>query len=101
MFLHTTNMWFVPCSYMCKMYVAHVANWMSSEMIFSKRSHKQLGLRSLQMLGLETLLAIIHLRNNYTCSLFEDAVEHAFAQGLGAGLGSGNFNFLEMKLPCM
>ena len=31
----------------------------------------------------------------------EDACEDAFARGLGAGLGLGNFNFLGMKLPCM
>ena len=51
------------------------------------------------MFGLETLLAIIkiHHGNNCTCSPLEDA----YARGLGAGLGSGNFKFLGMKLPCM
>ena len=44
------------------------------------------------MLGLETLLA-----NNCTCS----TLENAFAQGLGAGWGSGNFKFLGMTLPWM
>ena len=53
------------------------------------------------MFGLETLLAIIHHGNDSTCSLLEDAFEYAFARGLGAGLGLGNFKFLEMKLPCM
>ena len=35
--------------------------------------------------------------NNCTCSPLEDA----FGRGLGAGLGSGYFKFLGMKLPCM
>ena len=37
------------------------------------------------------------MRNNCTCSPLEDA----FGGGLGAGLGSGNFKFLEIKLSCM
>ena len=48
------------------------------------------------MSGLETLLAIIHHVEE-----LEDAFEDAFARGSGAGLGSGNFKFLGMKLPCM
>ena len=44
---------------------------------------------------------IYTMRNNCTCSPLEVAFEDAFARGLGAGLGSDNFKFLGMKLPCV
>ena len=44
---------------------------------------------------------IIYHAKHCTCSPLEDAFEDAFARGLGAGFGSGNFKFLGMKLPCM
>ena len=53
------------------------------------------------MFSLETLWRSYTMRNNCTCSPLEDAFEDAFARGSGAGLGSGNFKFLGMKLPCM
>ena len=50
----------------------------------------------------------MHLRQPYRAKKrqagatpLEDAFEDAFARGLGAGFGSGNFKFLGMKLPCM
>ena len=46
------------------------------------------------MFGLETLFEIMHHAEQLSV-LFEDG----FARGLGAGLGSGNFKFLGIKLP--